>query len=1364
MPGFRRILRRIEPSRMAAFDERAWPVNVALLVLAVLAAGLIVVAGAWDDPRLLHNGWVKLMTLAVTLGGLAWAANTISPRRARRLQFAVLVSLIAHIVLAVVLHHQHLRLFVEKPVETEPSVVKTPVPAPVVAPPETAKAEFERPVETELIEVVKNAPIEPRTETDPEEAPYHEIPVPELPKVAPPAEVAEREPEVARPRRAENLAKWNRRPTAPASASGGAAAPKRVARNDQPSKEPGAAKAKLARHAPRQPAAPVPTVAASRQSSTEPHGATRRTELQQPTASTAARQIAKRDANQRKPTVATQLTEVAAVRPIQLEETHQPSSQSQVALRSEAASPRIAVRTPDLLASTLADASEGEQPRRNRREARPTVARSDDPSRAQRFVEIAPSVDTTAASERPSSQSTDRSATTLASQATGTQRAVLQPSPWREAETNTETISETLQVSIGQPSPRRARRAAEPSIAPLVRSRDAPRRALEQAEALTSPVVATSSLAAQNSSTSRAGPAPNALALTRASDGFIGGSRGSNAGRDLPVSNEHLAPFPSTAARRAIATQQQPGPALSPTINSRLAKATAGADAPTAPAMAKPLEMAEMAGSQRPGRLAASASAAIKRQFAAAAPGEITASVGSGDLDTGAEQIVPASGSGRLAGGGQPRIQLAAATPTRRSATGGGAPGTALAADVFAQSPASPQAQGGGAPATASRLAASDTSGAGRSAAAAILAKPSEGGSAVAATFGPQSTMSIRRDELSEADPGMAGGGGTSSPRSMRGPATPALARAAMPSSFAAPWPGGAEQGPVLVATSNAQGDVSSTGGLPHQAATVGLISASSSTEGEAAVAMPAGPSPLERGSTETTSPTRETTGRAPSHVALAAALPSASATGVSSSPPIAAKSDAIQASISDTVGSGDLALWRHGSGAIIDIAIEGIEASGLGPTISISAGLPDRLAQPRSPVLQTTPSRFVRKRTIGQPTIRGMARKPAPAFAKRAHRGNPSDAASLQQPSEKTEEAIELGLKFLAKRQLSDGRWSLARNGVDLILAPRERPRLESDAAATGLSLLAFLGAGYDHFDDKHQDAVSAGLNFLVKNQQANGSLYIPGDEASGKYSRFYSHGIATIAVCEAFGMTGDPALRKPAQKAIDFIVQTQHKKYGGWRYRPGRDSDLSVTGWQVMALKSGELAGLNVPMEVYLNAQKFLERCRGSGGDASRFVYNPYVDVQDATRRHGRETSTVMTSVGLLTNLYLGKNRDDQNMQHGAKHLLNNPPTHGTSSRAAAIGTMGNPLRDTYYWYYATQVMFHMRGDYWKEWNARLHPLLVESQTQVGPLAGSWNPFNPVPDQWVAHGGRLYVTTMNLLSLEVYYRHLPLFEATGQ
>ena len=73
-------------------------------------------------------------------------------------------------------------------------------------------------------------------------------------------------------------------------------------------------------------------------------------------------------------------------------------------------------------------------------------------------------------------------------------------------------------------------------------------------------------------------------------------------------------------------------------------------------------------------------------------------------------------------------------------------------------------------------------------------------------------------------------------------------------------------------------------------------------------------------------------------------------------------------------------------------------------------------------------------------------------------------------------------------------------------------------------------------------------------------------------------------------------------------------------------------------------------------------------------------------------------------------------------------------------------------------------MGGERWKKWNEHLRPVLVDAQVTSGEMAGSWDPHLPTADLWGRFGGRLYVTTLNLLSLEVHYRHLPLYEATAQ
>jgi len=191
-------------------------------------------------------------------------------------------------------------------------------------------------------------------------------------------------------------------------------------------------------------------------------------------------------------------------------------------------------------------------------------------------------------------------------------------------------------------------------------------------------------------------------------------------------------------------------------------------------------------------------------------------------------------------------------------------------------------------------------------------------------------------------------------------------------------------------------------------------------------------------------------------------------------------------------------------------------------------------------------------------------------------------------------------------------------------------------------------------------------------------------------------------------------------------------------------------VSGWMTMAMKSAELADLNVPEEAYDKIRYWLDLSQVSDAQPYLYRYNPYAPDTDQ-QRHGRKPTRAITGVGLLMRLYTGWRRDDPKMILGARTLAQNPPQ---------IGTSTTPRRDTYYWYYATQVMYHMGGEYWEDWNSELHPLLAKTQLKDGKLMGSWNPQMPVPDRWGAHGGRLYVTALNLLSLEVFYRHLPIYE----
>ncbi len=165
--------------------------------------------------------------------------------------------------------------------------------------------------------------------------------------------------------------------------------------------------------------------------------------------------------------------------------------------------------------------------------------------------------------------------------------------------------------------------------------------------------------------------------------------------------------------------------------------------------------------------------------------------------------------------------------------------------------------------------------------------------------------------------------------------------------------------------------------------------------------------------------------------------------------------------------------------------------------------------------------------------------RRPAAAFALRGIN---------QQTPRESRAAIERGLDFLARVQLDDGRWRFddLRGAID----PEAEPvSIRADVAATGLALLAFLGAGHDHVDGRYCRTVDDALQFLIHAQQQNGELFVDDGRPAGLVTRFYGHGIATLALAEAYGMTGDPQLVGPSQRALDYLAKTQHPQKGGWR-----------------------------------------------------------------------------------------------------------------------------------------------------------------------------------------------------------------------
>ena len=336
---------------------------------------------------------------------------------------------------------------------------------------------------------------------------------------------------------------------------------------------------------------------------------------------------------------------------------------------------------------------------------------------------------------------------------------------------------------------------------------------------------------------------------------------------------------------------------------------------------------------------------------------------------------------------------------------------------------------------------------------------------------------------------------------------------------------------------------------------------------------------------------------------------------------------------------------------------------------------------------------------------------------------------------TEKSESAVSLGLAWLSRQQRPDGHWELHQGYADA-------GQIRTNSGATALALLAFLGAGHTHREGPYHEKVGKALQWLLGVQKKLGSL--KGDfydyDREGDAASFYAHGQATIALCEAYALTRDEELLQPIRDALAFIGEAQHPVSGGWKYRRHSIGDLSVFGWQIMALESARMAGLEIPQNTLDKAAGFLDLVQEQEG--ARYRYEP-TETKSAT--------PAMTAEGLLCRQYLGWPRNHPAMQAGVKYLL----------EPENVPRWDSGRRNIYHWYYAAQVLHNLQGMEWEQWNAAMREELVKSQAKAGKVAGSWNPFQPAGaiDENSDKGGRLYVTCLCLLTLEVYYRHLPLY-----
>ena len=327
--------------------------------------------------------------------------------------------------------------------------------------------------------------------------------------------------------------------------------------------------------------------------------------------------------------------------------------------------------------------------------------------------------------------------------------------------------------------------------------------------------------------------------------------------------------------------------------------------------------------------------------------------------------------------------------------------------------------------------------------------------------------------------------------------------------------------------------------------------------------------------------------------------------------------------------------------------------------------------------------------------------------------RGNQSYARKMGATKE-SEAAVDRGLAWLARVQCDDGHWcERASDGMP----PAQRALASgrgNSAGYTGLATLAFLGAGKTHKDKgPHRENVQKALDWLVKLQKPNGACMSSGN--------FYEQGIATTALCEAYGMTKDPALKEPAQKAVDFILDNMTKQAGFGYGGPG--DDTHVTSFQVMAIKSAKLAGLQVGAGPFERLRDYYDR-----------ALRP--DYTTGYRSTGGHVTEARTALGLFCRLFLDLGRKELKVQKIAELLDRRGPL----------------LNDVFQTYYGTYGMFQMGDDYWTKWNKRFRDPTVKLQIAQGTDHGAWQ-----DGVGRVSCPMVLATALRIMSLEVYYRFLP-------
>lgn len=338
-------------------------------------------------------------------------------------------------------------------------------------------------------------------------------------------------------------------------------------------------------------------------------------------------------------------------------------------------------------------------------------------------------------------------------------------------------------------------------------------------------------------------------------------------------------------------------------------------------------------------------------------------------------------------------------------------------------------------------------------------------------------------------------------------------------------------------------------------------------------------------------------------------------------------------------------------------------------------------------------------------------------------------EVAPLEDMSaEEKKPVVDRALEWLVEHQLDDGGWSFDLNACPTCRGKCRHSgdvdRLPDRVGATAMALLPFFGRGYTHREGPYKKQIDRGVAFLTARAVAGeGKVY-------GQGESMHSQGLASFALAECYAMSEDDRLAKPVQLALDFIMSARDQRSGGWRPNPGDAADIATFGWQIMALRIGNMAYLDVDTTEVKKSGAFLDLVQADFGATY-------------SSTDGVNPDPASSAVGLLCRMYLGWKRNHPAIQDGMARLAKSGPTDDLSCD-----------------YYTTLI--NDRGDWRMAWDTRMKELLLATQATAGHEAGSW--YEGVNGGGTGHDGRLGCTALaTTILIDLNHRRLPIWNESA-